>query len=475
MNEIKQNRDYSELDSEKSQYSTKIQLSFTLGFFLTTFMGIFFDSRMFIFYETEVGLPVIYILIALIVYGIWNMVNDPFIGFLSDKPNRLWKRWGRRFPWVIMAIIPYCLVFLLLFSPPDLDPVRNWLILFLWLLLMTCLLDLFLSIWNTNYYALYTDKFRSQKERTKVGGIGTIFGQLGIAIGVLIPPLFITYGVKQTYLIAVSIVISISIICIILMIPGIRENQDMIDRALQMAKKKEEEKESFWKILKFAMKQKNFLVYTVAYTAFLTLVVIMLASIPYLNQYILKQPASSETLITAGLLIGSLISIPLWVKLARKKGNKITFVTGMLFTAVSIIPFLFISDLFLAVITSTLIGVGIGGIYLATYPLLSDVLDEIIVKTKKRQEGSFLGIRTFFNRLSYITQAMTFTIVHIITGFNPTPGAPQTDLALWGIKIHLAIIPMIVIFLGGLILWKYCDIDAEKSASIKAQLKELNL
>jgi len=464
-------------DPSESQSSIGIQLSYTIGFFLTTFVGVVFDTRTFIFYETEVGLPVILILGSFIIYGIWNMINDPFIGYLSDKPNRLWKKWGRRFPWILIGAIFYCILFLLLFAPPDVDPVQDALLIFLWLTITTCLVDFFLSAWNVNYSAQAPDKFRSQKERTKIGGIGTILGLFGVAIGVLIPPLIITYGDKQSYFNAAVIVMIIALICVALMIPGIRENQAMIDRALQLAKDKdkEEETDSFWKVFRFALKQRNFIAFVIAYTCWQILVVVMISSIPYLNQYVLKQPASSEIFLTAGVLVGSIVSVPFWVILARKKGNKITFFIGFLVTAAAAVPLLFVSDLIGASISTLLVGVGIGATYAISLAMLSDVLDEIVVERKKREEGIFLGIRTFFMRLSYISQAVIFTTIHIFTGFNPKPGAPQTDLAIWGIRVHTALIPIIIILIGGLIFWKYCDLTPDKVKDIRLKLKELNL
>jgi Na+/melibiose symporter-like transporter len=262
-----------------------------------------------------------------------------------------------------------------------------------------------------------------------------------------------------------------------MMIPGIRENQTMIDRALKLASEqdKEEGKESFWKVLRFALKQRNFVAFVIAYTSWQILVVVMIASIPYFNQYVLKQPASSEIFLTAGVLVGGLVSVPLWVILARRKGNKFTFFAGFIVMAVGAIPLLFVSDVLGSFISTLIVGIGTGSIYAISFAMLSDVLDEIVVERKKREEGIFLGIRTFFMRLSYISQAIIFTTVHIATGFNPIPGAPQTELATWGIRVHTALIPIFIIIIGGIIFWKYCDLLPDKVNDIRAKLKELQL
>ena len=146
-----------------------------------------------------------------------------------------------------------------------------------------------------------------------------------------------------------------------------------------------------------------------------------------------------------------------------------------IFAAVSAVPLLFVTDIIGAAISTLFIGIGIGATYAISLAMLSDVLDEIVVERKKREEGVFLGIRTFFMRLSYISQAIIFTTVHIVTGFNPKPGAPQSDLAIWGIRVHTALIPIIIILVGGFIFWKYCDLTPEKVKDIRLKLKELNL
>jgi Na+/melibiose symporter-like transporter len=355
------------------------------------------------------------------------------------------------------------------------DSSSQFLFLFIWLIFITCLVDFLLSAWNTNYFSLLPDKFRSQEERTKIGGIGTILGILGITIGTLIPPLIIEYGNKESYFIAAGVIALIGILVTLLMIPGIREEEEMINRAFAQIEIMKTKSTSFWKELSFGLKKRNFVAFIIVNTAWQTVVVVTIASIPYLNQYIFKQPASSEIFITASLLIGSIGSVPFWVKFARKKGNRITVIIGMLLMAFSLLPLLFVTNIIGAAITTLFIGFGNGAIYIGIFPLLSDVIDEIVVDTKQRKEGIYIGIRTFFMRLSYISQAIIFVTVHVITGFNPVPGADQTQLALWGIRIHSALIPMIILTVGALIFWKICDLVPEKVDEIKLHMKELNI
>ena len=93
---------------------------------------------------------------------------------------------------------------------------------------------------------------------------------------------------------------------------------------------------------------------------------------------------------------------------------------------------------------------------------------------KKRYEGIYFGIQSFFSRIVYIFQLLIFWIIHTLTGFNAEVTA-QTELAQFGIIIHMMIIPAIITLLGVLYFWKTWDLKPEKVLTIKDQIKELKI
>ncbi len=62
-----------------------------------------------------------------------------------------------------------------------------------------------------------------------------------------------------------------------------------------------------------------------------------------------------------------------------------------------------------------------------------------------------------------------------MTGYNPDPQAKQTPLAIWGIRIHMALIPFLLGLIGFIILMKWYDLEKEKTIVIKQKLKQLGL
>jgi GPH family glycoside/pentoside/hexuronide:cation symporter len=453
------------------KYSTLDHISFGFGYFIDNFLTGAMGVRLFAFYENELLLPVVMVFLAYIIYAIWNMLNDPIIGFFSDRPNRFWKKWGRRFPWIIMGTLPWPLVYVLVFVSPTVNEAGVWFV-FFWLVITICMFDGFYSAWNTNYYAFFPDKYRSHEERTKVAGIGTAIGQIGIALGFIIPPLFIHYGDPITYIIAAIVVAIICWIAIIIMIPGVREDEEIRARILLI--EPHQKKESFFKILKYAVKQKNFMIYLIAYLCFQSFVFIILGSIPYWVPYILKTSAEFEALISGGFLLGSLASIAIWAYLVKKYGNRLIFLIGLILTGAFLIPLLFISDIMTTIFIMILVGIGVGAIWICVYPIYGDVIDEIVVKTEKREEAIYFGIRVFFARIAFIIQAIVFALIHIFMGFNPE-AKQQTNLALIGLRIQMVLIPMLVLFLGAFIFWKWYDLKPSKVELIKSELRKIGL
>ena len=65
-----------------------------------------FGFTVFFFYEQVIGMPSELALLAFVLYSVWNAFNDPLIGYLTDRPFKFTKKWGRRFPWIIISFIP---------------------------------------------------------------------------------------------------------------------------------------------------------------------------------------------------------------------------------------------------------------------------------------------------------------------------------------------------------------------------------
>jgi len=150
--------------------STGVMSSYGVGKFLAEFFTGAFGALVFFYFEIELGLKTWMVTVALVIYSLWNAINDPIIGFLTEKPTFLSKKLGRRFPWIIFGALIWVFSFVLIFTVPQ--GIRgNDGAVFAWLVISICLYDTLYSIWEVNYQSTFVDKFRSHSARTKAASI----------------------------------------------------------------------------------------------------------------------------------------------------------------------------------------------------------------------------------------------------------------------------------------------------------------
>ena len=461
-----------EKSSGEAHASTGKMISYAIGDIVAYYLLTAYSIYVFYYYEVEVGLAVSLVALAFIIFAVWNMVNDPLLGYLTDKPLKWTRRWGMRFPWIMIGMFPTILLYLLIFTVPFDAKTNPWAV-FLYMVIITCLFDTFYSLYYTHFYGTYTNQFRTDEERRKASLYDNIIPGLGVFVLGLIPPLLIVYGDRSTYILAVLIIAIIMVVCAIFSIPGVSESDELKEVFIRGYEKAE--RISFFKTLKTVFKQRNFVIFIASYVIFTTAYTLYLASQIYFMKDVLGLPLYYAVYTAIATYIGFIISIPLWSKVVKKLKNANTYTLSFLIVGLCLLPQLWITTIEEAIIYSFIGGFGFGCFYYVEMMTLADVNDEVATVLGKRQESTLLGISMFFERLSLIFQAIIFALIHILTAYNPDPHAKQTSLAIWGIRIHSALIPSLLSFIGFIILLKWYDLKGEKKHAMLNKLKDMGL
>jgi GPH family glycoside/pentoside/hexuronide:cation symporter len=375
---------------------------------------------------------------------------------------------------MILGAIPYLICWWFLFAAPEAlvelsDP---WPI-FWYFIIMACLFDTFYSLFSTHINAGFTTHFRTDAERRKSSAINTTIPQiLALFIGFIVP-IFYVYGDRSSMILAQTIVVVLLIICVLILIPGVRESEELKERFLQGYKTTE--RESYIKTMKAAFKRKNF-VATLVIFALLTLGNTMYnASNVYFMKDVLQLPLYNAVFTGLAWFTGFILFIPFWSNMSKKYGHGKIMKLSCFLIAIVYLPPLFITALYQAIISSFCGGFVAGAFWVTLGPVQADVYDEATIATGKHQEAMYEGIRTFFYRLAYIGVAVIFVAVHIATGYNPDPNATQTPLAVWGVRIHTGLIPSLCALIAFIVMYKWYDLIGEKQEQLKPRLRELKL
>jgi GPH family glycoside/pentoside/hexuronide:cation symporter len=449
-------------------------ISYSFGFLLVYFMGGQFNTYIFYYYEVEIGLPVALLGLAFVIFAVWNMINDPLVGFLTDRPFRWTKRWGWRFPWILVAVIPYLLCWFFLFAVPEtlINQSNPW-SLFWYFVIIACLFDTFYSLYSIHVNAGYTNHFRTDAERRKASAITLGVPQILLVIMGFAVPLFYVYGDRSSMIFAQSIIIFILIICVLLFIPGIRESESLKERFLRGYMTSE--RSSFVITMKSVFKQKNYVVALLIFVLLSLAGLLYASSGVYFMKDVLRLPLYNAIFIGIASLISFIVFIPFWSNIVKRIGHVKTMKLSLILIALAYLPMLWITTLFEAIIYASLAGIIGSAFWITLGPITADVNDENTITTGKHQEGVLQGIRTFFLRFALIFQAVILTVVHIATGYNPDPKAIQTPLAIWGIRIYMGLIPSVLCFIAFIIMILWYDLNGERKISIKQKLKDMGL
>ncbi len=225
-----------------------------------------FGLFVFTFYFTIVDLGNL-VWIGFIIWTIWNMVNDPLLGALSDRTKHRGK-WGKRKFYLIISIIPLALTMIFLFIVPFTTETK--IVEFMYFIFIIILFEFFYTLFDVNVNSLFPEMFLTEEKRAQTNVfikgltvIGIIFASLPTLILQPLAPITGTpeelESIKQNYIIAGIMLAAITILfAILFLLFGVKEKEETEGVF--------EKRPKFFESLKFTLKNKTFVHFVIANT-----------------------------------------------------------------------------------------------------------------------------------------------------------------------------------------------------------------
>ena len=148
--------------------------SYGLGMFGWASKDTCFHYFLFFYYTQFLGLSPSFAGLAALLALIADGISDPIIGQLSDNWDS--KKWGRRHPFMAIALLPYCAALLAIFNPPaELSQTA----LFAWYLVFAITVRTFLTFFTVPHMAMGAELTEDYIERTTISSYRNSLGYVG--------------------------------------------------------------------------------------------------------------------------------------------------------------------------------------------------------------------------------------------------------------------------------------------------------
>lgn len=421
------------------------------------------------FLVSVVGLNIGSVGRILFIGRIWDAINDPLVGVVSD---RFQSRMGRRRPLMLGAALPMAVSFALLWWRPGFLGESG---LVAYFLVLSIVLDTALTVFSVPHTALLAELTNDYEDRISF----TVWRNLFFLLGALVvaatfklaaEDLFGRMGpepdVLKGYLYAGWIFGATLLIAPLLVVAVIRENPNLV---------RPTERNPFRLFVQAFANQPFRALSTAYFLAFSGLEIVVVTFVWFLN-IVLQVKSPWDSAITGILLASALFALPLVNLLVRRVGKKKAYIiVSLVWSAfMPVIALLPGGDLRILIpvfiVAGTIYSAGIT----VPWTMLPDVMEYDELHTGVRSEGLFASYMVFFRKLgsAAVTLIANFILgqVGFVEGTYVT-GAAQPATVVTTLRLLFGVAPVILI-LTSLIWIRRYPITKEYHEELKRQLRD---
>ncbi|MBW4440935.1 MAG: MFS transporter [Plectolyngbya sp. WJT66-NPBG17] len=409
---------------------------------------------------------------------VWDAVNDPMVGVMSDKTR---SRLGRRYPWILAGAIPFGVFFFLQWIVPKFSDTAagQQSGLFWYYTFISIAFGWLYTVVNLPYTALTPELTQDYDERTSLNSFRFAFSIGGSIISVILVGVIgsmFPQDLQQRYLV-------IGIVCGILgALPLFWCVWGTFDRMKAIGLQRPESELSvsipIVQQLKIAFSNRPFLFVVGIYLCSWLSFQLTAAIIPYfVGSYMrLGSPWAVPSVVLAVQLTAMLV-LPIWNAASQRIGKRGVYAAGMVLWIIAQGGLFFLQpgQLPLMYVLAVMSGFGVSVAYLIPWSMLPDVIELDELQTGQRREGIFYSFVTFLQKVclgiavAIVLQSLDWAGYVKPTGGDPLPVQPND--VLLAIRLSIGPVPTIALLIGMVLVYFY-PITREVHAEIRLKLHE---
>ena len=388
-----------------------------------TLSGLITGGGMTYFYTKYLGLDEGLASIVWMIFAVWNALNDPLFGYISDRTK---SKLGRRIPYIRYGALLYGVIFILSWFLWPLGGSQT--ALFVQMLVSLFFFDTFYTAIATSLYVLPYTMAESNQARSGIFVWKIFFTLLSLAAPLVLFPLVRPdVGESASRFQTIMIMLGVVTTLVIFFSTFFYKEKYTSDA---------EEAPGLWESICQCFKNRAFLVYEViSFTVIFVQTILMQGVVYYFDEFTVPMP-----LAYASLGVGAVCGIVMSVAFAAGA-------TLVIFAGQYVIP---------AMIAFFIIGLGFsGGMYLV--PLMNgEVIDYDEAKTGFRREGMYAGVNSLITKPAISFANAAFVMIIGWFGYdNAVKAGAQDAMAKFGVKVAWMALPALLFIISAIAMKAY--------------------
>lgn len=433
---------------DQAPLSTGLCLGYGLGSLGTGLYGTVPGLLLLYFMTQVLGIEAGWAGTAIFFPKVWDVLIDPFMGMATDRTR---SRWGRRRPWLLAGALLLPLSFYLMFTVPAWEStlLRGGYVAGLYMLAA-----LGFTFFQIPYIAMPAELSPDPHERTRIVSYRMAFMTVGILAGGALAPMLVKWGGggEPGYRL---MGLCLAGVLLFSLLGSFWATARVPLQALDEAEHLPGLRESL-----AGLKSRPFLLLAGGSVLVFCGVSVVLAAVPFYTRFILGRGEETVTILFVCLVLPAMLTMPLWVQLAKRFGKKRAYVGAVGCFALGTLSFLLGARLPIEVLytVTALMGSAYAGTQLLPFAMLTDVIQYERQRSGLRQEGIYTGLWTATEGLGMAGGALVAGAILQAMGFQEAlAGAEvvQTAQALQGITWVMSVFPAGLCLLGLPILAYY--------------------
>jgi GPH family glycoside/pentoside/hexuronide:cation symporter len=444
-------------------FGLKDKLSYMMGDFGCNCSFALISSYFMLFYVTVMGISPLHYGIIILITKIWDGINDPIIGALTDffKPKDGHDKFR---PWIKYTAFPMAIVTAVMFLYIPGTPY--------WAKLIQCIIsyllwDTFYTCINVPYGSLQSVITSNPIERAELSRFRTLGSMLAqLPIGILLPiVLFVDDEPSGPRFTITAIILGVlSLIAFLLLYRNTTER-------IKVVPTESDVKFNYFKTFVSFFKNRPMVAVTISSVAALMLSF----STGVLNQYVFMTYYKKPSLLSLGMIASLVPTIfaMIFVKAFVKKWGKKALCSWPFLGAVAAYALLMVLPVqnpYLWFILQGIAALFTGFNSMLTWAMVADCIDYQEYQTGRREEGSIYATYSLFRKFAQGFGASLIAFLLGFTGYQATLGAEQVAGVAENIKFLACLLPLIGNVISFVVMTYVYNLDNNKLAEMEAFL-----